>query len=168
MRVRAPAQRHVERRHRALSAVAALDRLIRPSYFRSVPRPLQTPRVIGTLAVAVAAILAVVAVVLRLGGAGRPAGEAAPAPAFTNVDIISVPAGAVVVRADDGAVLGQTPFVLSVAKSDTDLPVIVEADGYQDRRVAVPLFSESGRVDVTLTASGADAAPPPEGRARDP
>jgi len=127
-----------------------------------VPSIPQRPAAGRTLAVVVAASVAVVAVVLRFGTAGRTADEASAVAAFTNVDIVSVPAGAVVIRADDGGVLGRTPFVLSVAKSDAELPVIVKADGFQDRRVAVPLFSESGRVDVTLTATGADpAAVPP-------
>ena len=124
-------------------------------------RPSQLPVGGRTLAIVVVALVAVVAVALRLGSAGPAAGEASSVPALTNVDIVSVPAGAVVVRADDGGVLGQTPLVLSVARSDTALPVILKADGYEDRRVAVPLFSESGRVDVTLTALGADAASAP-------
>jgi hypothetical protein len=117
--------------------------------------------VVGALAV----VVAVVVFVVRAGDAAR--GGGAPEPALSNVDIVSIPSGATVFRAPDGGVLGTTPFTLSLPKSDKDLAVIVRADGYQDRRVTVPLFSESGRVDVTLTAIGADAAPvpppPPDG-----
>jgi len=111
-----------------------------------------------TLVVVAAAIAVAVAVVWRLGAADRTAADVTADPKLTHVDIVSVPEGAFVIRADDGGVLGRTPLTLSLPKSDIDLSVIVKADGHQDRRVAVPLFSESGRVDVTLTPIDVDAA----------
>src|SRR5260221_6739291 len=114
-----------------------------------------------TLVVVAAAIAAVVAVVWRLGATDRTAGGVTADPKLTSVDIVSVPEGAFVIRADDGGVLGRTPLTLSLPQSDTALSIIVKADGHRDRRVAVPLFSESGRVDVTLTPIDADAAAGP-------
>ena len=109
-------------------------------------------------------MVAVVIFVVRAGDVRR---EAPVEPEITNVEIFSLPEGASVVRADDGGVLGQTPMTLTMPKSDKDLLVIFKADGYQDHPVKVPLFSETGRVDVKLTAIGADAAvsppPPPDG-----
>ena len=114
-----------------------------------------------SLALVVGAVVVVVAVVVLLVRAGDTGRGVAPArPELANVDIVSVPAGATVLRAD-GGVLGMTPFTLSLAKSDAELPVIFKADGFQDRRVTVPLFSSTGRIDVSLTAIGADGAPAP-------
>jgi PEGA domain len=118
---------------------------------------------LALVAGAVVVVVAVVAILVSAGGAGprkAPAG-----PELAKVDIVSVPAGATVTRAD-GGILGTTPFTLSLAKSNTELPVIVKAVGYQDRAVTVPLFADSGRIDVTLTAIGA-VAPPGPAPARD-
>jgi hypothetical protein len=126
--------------------------MVEPSGPRAGGRP------ILSIVVALVVVVAVVVFVVRAGSADR-AGP--PSPELTTVDVVVIPVGATLVRADDGGVLGQAPLTLSLVKSDTDLPVIVKAPGYQDRLVKVPLFSETGRVDVTLIAIGADAAAPP-------
>ena len=115
-------------------------------------------RSLALLVGALAVVVAFIALIVSAGDAGR--GKVPAGPELAKVDIVSIPAGATVTRAD-GGVLGTTPFTLSLAKSNTELPVIVKAVGYQDRPVTVPLFSDSGRIDVTLTANGAVAAPLP-------
>lgn len=138
---------------------------------RTFPRAMAEPFGPGArlrpYAIAVGALVVVIAVVTFVVRAGDARREAPVEPEITKVEIFSLPVGAFVVRADDGGLLGQTPMTLTTAKSDKDFPVIVKADGYQDRPVKVPLFSETGRVDVRLNAIGADAAasppPPPDG-----
>src|SRR5260221_2826938 len=91
-----------------------------------------------TLVVVAAAIAAVVAVVWRLGATDRTAGGVTADPKLTSVDIVSVPEGAFVIRADDGGVLGRTPLTLSLPPSDTAPSIILQAEGHRDRRPAVP------------------------------
>jgi hypothetical protein len=74
---------------------------------------------------------------------------------------VSDPSGATVTLAD-GGVLGVTPFKVTFPKREAELPVIVSREGYQTRRLTVPLFSATGRIDVMMTAVGADAPPPPK------
>ena len=104
------------------------------------------------------ALAVVVAVIVIVGRAGPSAGPSAPEPAFAVIDIVSVPTGATVNRVDGGAVVGVTPMTVTFPRSDTDVHVVVSHPGYQDRRVTVPVFSETGRIDVTLTPNGVDAA----------
>jgi hypothetical protein len=122
-----------------------------------MPEPPQSRAAGHPFAVAVGAIVAVAAVVVVVVRAGST-GPAPRDPGVTNVDIVSDPVGASVIRADDGGVLGLAPLTLTLPKSETDLPVIVRHEGYQDRLVKVPLFSMSGRIDVELIKIGADAA----------
>jgi hypothetical protein len=124
--------------------------------------PTQRPAGGRTFAVVVGAMIAVVAVVVLVvrAGAGRTSDEPA-GPPITTIDIVSEPAGASVVRADDGGVVGVTPLTASFPKKDGELPVIVTLEGYQTRRVMVPLFSVTGRIDVMMTKVGEDAAVPP-------
>ncbi len=85
------------------------------------------------------------------------AAPVAPALATVKVEVTSTPPGASVIRAEDGAFLGRTPFHVALAKSSKELDLVVKHEGYEDQRVAVPLL-EDGKSDVTLTAV-AKAAP---------
>jgi hypothetical protein len=126
-----------------------------------MPEPTRSRLSVGPFATVVGAMVAVVAVVafvVRVGDAGR---STRTDPGITTIDIVSEPPGASVVRADDGGVLGLTPLNVSFPKSDKDLAVVVSHEGYQDHRANVPLFSASGRIDVTLTPVGVDAAAVP-------
>jgi hypothetical protein len=120
------------------------------------PRAASRPFAIVVGLMVVGVLIAVF--VLRV---GEPAPSSAPEPVLANIVIVANPPGSSVSSEADGGVLGHTPFTLSLPKSETDLIVIVRHDGYQDRRVSVPLFSLSGRVDVKLTPIGVDAAAPP-------
>jgi hypothetical protein len=130
----------------------------------SQPRPSNR-----SLAIVVGLMVAVALVaifLLRVGAASKD--DAPPTdPKVASIQLLSLPTGATVRRADDGGVLGVTPFIVDLPRSDTDVAVVVHRDGYQDRHVTVPVFSLNGRVEVTLTAIGADAAPlppqPPDG-----
>jgi hypothetical protein len=106
-------------------------------------------------------VVVIVAVFFLVRSAGQRGEPATDEPAFTRIMISSEPAGATVTRAD-GGVLGTTPFEVSLPKANAELPVIVTLDGYQTHRVTVPLFSESGRVDVMLTPVGVEPPPPPK------
>jgi hypothetical protein len=116
----------------------------------------------GWIAGVVGALIIIVVIVLiaRTRSESDPPGP--PAPDRTALEIVSEPAGATVVRADDGGVLGVTPFDISLPKSNAEVPVFVRLKGYQERRVTLPLFSQSGRVDVGLIAIGAEAPAPPK------
>jgi serine/threonine-protein kinase len=113
--------------------------------------------VVGVLAVA-----GVVVGVAASGGKKKEEATAAPAVApappppapgiaTVKLEITSTPAGASVVRAEDNAFLGRTPFKISLAKSPKELALVIRHEGYEDQRVAVPLL-EDGKSDVTLTA----------------
>jgi hypothetical protein len=114
------------------------------------------------VAVALVVVVAVIVVVERAGSSARPNGGE---PAIAAIDFVSVPSGAAVNRADGGSI-GVTPFTATFPRGDVDQVVIVSHAGYQDRRVTVPVFSETGRIDVTLVENGVDAAPskPPKDR----
>jgi hypothetical protein len=105
--------------------------------------------------------LAVVGVVIGLLVRSGPVDTVAHEPALTSILIVSNPPGSSVVW-PDGGVLGVTPFTASLPRLESEVPVIVTHEGYNDRRTTLPLFSQTGRVDVTLTAIGADAAAPPK------
>jgi hypothetical protein len=129
-------------------------------------QPFGGGRAVGLALGAIALVVALVMLVVRAGEGGRSAAPEAPQPPMTTVMIVSEPAGATITR-PDGGVLGKSPLTLTLPKSDGDLVVIVSLDGYQSRRSSVPLFSQSGRVDVALSPNGVDAAvnhpPPPDG-----
>lgn len=103
-----------------------------------------------------ASIVFVAVAVFALTRSRGPEEEASREPPTATIEIVSTPTGASVARADGGA-LGVTPLTTTFPKSEGELAVIVRHEGYQDRRVTVPLFSTNGRIDVTLTALGADA-----------
>jgi hypothetical protein len=110
----------------------------------------------------VGALVLVAAVVLLILRASRPSEAPEPSgPAMTTVMIASEPSGATVIG-PDGGVLGVTPFDLTVPKREGELPVLVRREGYQERKVTVPLYSATGRVDVMMTAVGAEPPPPPK------
>jgi hypothetical protein len=106
------------------------------------------------------ALVAVVGVLFLVVHGSRPP-EPASGPPMTTVMIVSDPAGATVTNAD-GGVLGVTPFDLTVRKSDVEMPVTVRREGYQDKHTTVPLFSQTGRVDVTMTKVGEKPPEPPK------
>jgi len=116
-------------------------------------------RTAGLVAVVAGLVVTVLVVVLvRTRSADEPE---ASGPALTVVTIVSEPAGATVVRTD-GGVLGVTPFEITLPKTNSELPVLVQLPGYQTRRSTIPLFSQTGRVDVALVANGAEAPAPPK------
>ncbi|MDB4983432.1 MAG: hypothetical protein JWM82_4184, partial [Myxococcales bacterium] len=109
--------------------------------------------------------LAVVGIAVAVLGGGKKAGAPAPvvaavaALATVKIEVTSTPSGASVIRAEDGAFLGRTPFHVALAKSSKELDLVVKHEGYEDQRVVVPLL-EDGKSDVTLTAV-AKAPPAP-------
>jgi hypothetical protein len=105
--------------------------------------------------------LSVVLVVIAVVRASRPSAPEESGPEQTSVMISSEPAGATVSREDGGA-LGVTPFQVTLPKANAELPVVVTLQGYQTRHTTVPLFSESGRVDVMLTPVGVEPPKPPK------
>ncbi len=126
----------------------------------SEPRAASHSYLIVALALAV-----VVAVIVVVGRSGSSAGPAGAEPALATIDISSSPSGATVNRVDGGAIVGVTPMTVTFPRAETDLLVVVRHDGYQDHLVTIPVFSETGRVDVILTPNGVDAAvvkPPPK------
>jgi serine/threonine-protein kinase len=98
--------------------------------------------------------------------APAPAPVAAPAPVrapdpgvpAVKIQVASTPAGASVLRAEDGAFLGRTPYQASFPKSSKELTLVVRQEGYEDQRVVLPLV-EDGKSEVTLRAVA--AAPKP-------
>jgi hypothetical protein len=113
------------------------------------------------VAVALAVVVAVIVFVER----ARPSAGPGAEPALATIDISSSPSGATVNRVDGGAIVGVTPMTVTFPRSETDLLVVVRHAGYQDHPVTIPVFSETGRVDVILTPNGVDAAaatPPPK------
>ncbi|HVZ72318.1 MAG TPA: serine/threonine-protein kinase [Polyangia bacterium] len=122
------------------------------------------------IGIAVGAVVVVAGVAIALLGGGKkeaPAAPAAAAPApakapeleTVKLEVTSTPSGASVVRAEDGAFLGRTPFHVSMAKSAKDASFVIRHEGYEDQRVALPLV-EDGKSDVTLTAVAKPAAAP--------
>jgi hypothetical protein len=109
------------------------------------------------------AVVAIIVALTRSREAGSPE---APQPEQTKVHIVSEPAGATVVLRD-GGVLGVTPFEVLLPKGAGELPADVKLDGYQTRHTTIPLFSETGRIDVALVPVGVDAAPPPKAPPKD-
>ncbi len=136
-----------------------------------VPAPARKKwAIIGGAGAAVA--LGLVAV-LALGGkkevpavAPPAAAVAAPAPApapveaaAVKIEIVSTPEGASVVRAEDNALLGRTPYQGSFPRGPKELALIVRQDGFVDQRVAVSLL-DSGKTEVRLKAEPVAAAAP--------
>jgi hypothetical protein len=119
------------------------------------------PRSAGRTIAIGAAVLAAVVVAILVRGRGAPEEDKPVGPKVALIEITSVPTDSTVTRADGGPPLGRTPLMQSFPQSTEDLIVVVHHDGYQDRRVDVPLFSANGRIDVTLTKVGEDAGPSP-------
>jgi hypothetical protein len=109
----------------------------------------------------VVAVVAVVAVVLLVVRGSRTSAPKPAGPEMTTVTIVSDPAGATV-TGPDGGVLGVTPFELTVPERAAELPVQMRLDGYQEKRITVPLFSAQGRVDVLMTRVGEKPPEPPK------
>jgi serine/threonine protein kinase len=118
---------------------------------------------VGVLAVAGIAIG-----VLAGGGkkeAPAPVAAAAPAPVKTvepgvaavKIEVTSTPVGASVLRAEDGAFLGRTPYRSSFPKGTKEMTLVVRKEGFKEQRVVVPLL-EDGKSDVTLEAAAPAAA----------
>jgi serine/threonine-protein kinase len=84
--------------------------------------------------------------------AAAPAPAAPAEPAAVKIEVASTPPGASVVRADDGAFLGRTPYRGSFPKGTKELTLIVRSEGFEDQRVVVPLL-EDGKAEVALKAS---------------
>jgi hypothetical protein len=132
-----------------------------------MPEQSRAPRrSFGSLLVA-GAIVAGVALVVVAGRSRGPSTPERAEPEQTKVHIVSEPAGATVAREDDGGVLGVTPFEISLPKTTGELPVVVKLAGHQSRHTTIPLFSETGRIDVALVPVGVDAASPPKAPTKD-
>jgi hypothetical protein len=97
------------------------------------------------------ALVVAVAAVVGVTGSSRDAPLPPAEPEMTNVYMTCEPNDSTVTRVDDGKLLGRTPMTLTFPKGNGQVTVIVHKDGYQDRRVDVPLFSATGRIDVQLT-----------------
>jgi serine/threonine-protein kinase len=136
-----------------------------------LPPPSNKKKVIG-IGVGVVAVAGVAIAVLAGGKkeapAPAPAPVAAPAPAkpaepavaAVKIEVTSTPPGASVLRAEDGAFLGRTPYRASFPKSTKELTLVVKREGFKDARVVVPLL-EDGKSEVALEASApAPAAAP--------
>jgi serine/threonine-protein kinase len=138
-----------------------------------VPAGRNNKKMLVGVGVGVAAIAGILIAVLGGGKKEAPAPPvaAAPAPApapakapdieTVKIDVTSSPAGASVVRTDDGAFLGTTPFHTSLAKSAKDLALVIKLDGYEDQRVAVSLVQD-GKSNVTLRAVAKPAPAEPK------
>ncbi|HEX4406595.1 MAG TPA: hypothetical protein VH560_17270 [Polyangia bacterium] len=119
------------------------------------------PRAVSHSYLIVAVALAVVVAVIVVVAHSRPsAGSGSAETALATIDIGSSPSGATVNRVDGGAIVGVTPMTVTFPRSDTDLLVVVKHAGYQDHLVTIPVFSETGRVDVIMTPVGVDAGAP--------
>ena len=94
------------------------------------------------------------------------AASAGPAIAAVKVDVISTPPGAALIRAEDNAFVGRTPYHASLPRSSKEMTLIVRLEGFEDQRLVVPLL-EDGRSDITLRTAVA-AAPPPAPTTRKP
>lgn len=103
----------------------------------------------------VAALLLVAVLVMK--GRGGDDAQQAPAADVTNVYVISEPPGATI-SAADGKPLGTTPTTLTLPRGPGEATVILRHPGYEDRRVTVPVFSQTGRIDVTLVRRDGSAA----------
>jgi serine/threonine-protein kinase len=88
--------------------------------------------------------------------APAPAKPAEPGVVAVKIEVTSAPAGASVVRAEDGAFLGRTPYRASFPKSSKELTLVVRKEGFQEQRLVVPLL-EDGKSEVTLEAVPAPA-----------
>jgi hypothetical protein len=113
--------------------------------------------------IVIAAALGLIVLAAVVFGVTRGSGDAPPPPAapdLTNVYITCVPNDSTVTRADDGTVLGRTPMTMTFPRGNGTIAVIVHHDGFNDRRVDVPLFSATGRIDVELTSPDAGADRP--------
>jgi hypothetical protein len=136
--------------------------------------PSSKKKMIG-IGVGVLAVAGVAVAVLGGGKKEAPAPAAAPvaaqkpaepaAPAAVKIEITSTPPGASVVRAEDGAFLGRTPYRAPFPKSTKELALIVRHEGFEDQKVVVPLL-EDGKAEVALKAVAAPveakAAPEPK------
>jgi hypothetical protein len=118
----------------------------------SEPRAASHSYLIVALALAV-----VVGVIVVVGRSGSSAGPGGAEPALATIEIGSSPSGATVNRVDGGAIVGVTPMTVTFPRAEADLLVVVRHAGYQDHLVTIPVFSETGRVDVIMTPNGADA-----------
>jgi hypothetical protein len=117
-------------------------------------------RSLAAVVLALAAVFGVVLLVVRAGRRAEPEAERT-GPEMTTVMISSEPAGATV-SSEDGGVLGVTPFSLTLPKRDFEMPTHVRLAGYQEKRVTVPLFSATGRVDIMMTRVGEKPPEPPK------
>jgi hypothetical protein len=99
--------------------------------------------------------------------ASEPRGEPA-APTVARMELESEPAGARVVRVDDGEVLGVTPFSLEAAPGSPALQVRFELADYAPLDARVPVKDGTVlRVGLTKVAAieAPPTRPPPRGRA---
>jgi hypothetical protein len=110
--------------------------------------------------------LVVVGVVIGLVVRSRPADTETHEPPVTSILIVSNPPGSSVLLTD-GGVLGVTPLTASLPRVEGELPVVVKHNGFNDHQMMLPLFSQTGRVDVTLTAIGADGGASPKALPKD-
>jgi serine/threonine-protein kinase len=135
-------------------------------------RPKRWPVVVGVAGLAVVALLFFAIRPDRLLGAGPapaqpgPAGvvsqpAAAPIPPSIHLEIRSSPAGATVLNAADGSVLGVTPLDRPYPQGHGTLSVLLRLPGYKDKTVPVGLESSSlTGVDLERAEASAPAAPP--------
>jgi hypothetical protein len=144
-----------------------------------LPPPPNNKKKIG-IAVGVLAVAGIGVAVLAGGGkkdAPAPAAVAAPAlvpakpaepgVAAVKIDVTSTPSGASVVRAEDGAFLGRTPYHASFPKGANAMTLVVRHEGFKDQRIVIPLL-EDGKSDVTLEAAAPAAAAPVQAAAPKP
>jgi serine/threonine-protein kinase len=92
-----------------------------------------------------------------------PPAEPAPvqpaAPARVSWEVMSVPAGAQVVREADGALLGQTPWRADEARGTGEVKLMLRLKGYKDQPVVLP----RGK-DMTVQTVLEPEPPPQEAR----
>jgi hypothetical protein len=108
--------------------------------------------------IVIAAALGLIVLAAVVFGVTRSSHDEPPPPAApetTEIYMVCVPPDATVTRADDGTLLGRTPLTMHFPKGNGQVTVIVHHDGYRDRRVDIPLFSATGRIDVELTSPDA-------------
>jgi len=144
-------------------------------------KPRRWPLVLGACAVAAAAALFFAFRASGPSAAGpvpqapavsakqAPAVPAVAEPVTVRLQIRSSPAGASVLDAKDGTVLGVTPLEKSYPQGSGTLGLLLRLQGYKDKTVAVGLEGNSAtsvdleRVEISAAEGGQKPAPPTTG-----
>lgn len=119
---------------------------------RTTPRQRLFGMAAGALLVSISVVIGLVA---ALRSPVAPTTVAVPAPPKVRWQLRSTPAGASVIRKQDQAVLGQTPWTFEQPAAAGTLDVVLRLEGYKDRA----LLLDQGR-DV-LIAESLEAEPSP-------